>query len=51
MINPGETSTTGFNYLGNVLWLRAVVDRDYLLAFPMPNQIGGLGLLDILVNF
>jgi hypothetical protein len=51
MINPGETSTTGFNYFGNVVWLRAVVDRDYLLASPMPMQIGGLGLLDILVNF
>jgi hypothetical protein len=50
-VNPGETSTLGFNYYGNVLWLRAVVDRDYLLASPLPCQIGGLGLVEILVNF
>ena len=28
----GETSTIGFNFLNNAVWLRAIVDRDYLLS-------------------
>ena len=55
----GETSTFGFSFRTNCLWLRATICRQYLLpvAFPcyaksMTDNISWLGAVDsILVNY
>lgn len=52
--NTGETSTLGFNFSANVVWVRAVVDRSYLVyAFTeTPLQLSYLGVIDsILLNY
>lgn len=50
----GDTGVAGFSFIGNYLWLRARLDRTYLLAnFPNPplDQIIALGSLDrVLLN-
>jgi hypothetical protein len=49
----GETSTSGFNFASNAVWVRAIVERDYL----MPAFNTSLGLMPfgtvqyILVNY
>jgi hypothetical protein len=62
-LNPntrnGETSTFGFNFNVNCLWLRATVTRDYLFPVNIPfyastdcNNIAWLGAVDtIIVNY
>jgi len=49
----GETSTIGFNFTTNAVWLRAVVDRDYLIpSMYTPLQIMPYGTVSyILVNY
>lgn len=49
----GETSMKGFNYNGNIVWMRAVIDRSYLgHNFFTPCQYGMLGTVDsILLNY
>jgi len=49
----GETSTTGFNFICNAIWVRAIVDRTYL-SYPIANtqQVFCLGTVDsILLNY
>jgi len=50
-ITGGDTSIIGFNFLGNITWVRAIIDRDYLLLFASPMQVGCLGLITVLMNF
>lgn len=55
----GETSTFGFSFRTNCLWLRASINRQYLLPIAFPNyaksmtdNISWLGAVDsILVNY
>jgi len=49
----GETSNISFSFLGNVVWLRASVDRRYLiLPFDTPLQIMPYGAIDsVMVNY
>lgn len=49
----GETSTYGFNFSSNVVWIRAIVDRDYLIPpLSSPMYISTFGLVDyILINY
>lgn len=51
--HPGETSTIGFNITTNAVWLRASVDRDYLIpSLATPQQIMAYGTVDyVLVNY
>jgi len=51
--NMGETSNISFSFLGNVVWLRASVDRRYLiLPFDTPLQIMPYGAIDsVMVNY
>ena len=50
---PGETSIYGFNFSSNVVWIRAIVDRDYLIpSLASPSYISTFGLVDyILLNY
>ena len=49
----GETSCYGFSFTSNIVWLRAIMDRSYLLPpFAMPMYVGTFGLVDhILVRY
>jgi hypothetical protein len=49
----GETSTTGFNFVCNAIWVRAIVDRTYLgYTSSIPQQVCSLGSVDsILLNY
>lgn len=49
----GETSARGFNFVANVVWVRAVVDRSYLVSTgAAPMQTAYLGTVDsILLNY
>jgi len=50
----GETSTMGFNFASNAVWLRAIVDRDYLLPpmFGSPLDMKPFGTVQyIMVNY
>jgi hypothetical protein len=51
--SSGETSTLGFNFANNAVWLRAIVERDYLIpASNTPLQIMPYGTVRyILVNY
>jgi hypothetical protein len=52
--NTGETSNVGFNFSCNVIWVRAIVDRSYLVYTPTetPCQLSYLGVIDnILLNY
>ena len=51
--NSGETSTLGFNFTTNAVWLRAIVDRAYLIPnLATPCQISGYGTVAyVLVNY
>ena len=43
--NTGETSTLGFNFNANVIWVRAIVDRSYL-GIATSAQASILGTID-----
>lgn len=49
----GETSLISFNFTTNAVWLRASVDRSYLIpSFDTPCQISNYGTVNyILVNY
>ena len=50
----GETSTMGFNFASNAVWLRAIVERDYLLPpmFASPLDMKPFGTVQyIMVNY
>ena len=49
----GETSLINFNFSTNAVWLRASVDRSYLIpSFDTPLQIADYGTINyILVNY
>jgi hypothetical protein len=49
----GQTSTTGFSFASNVVWVQATVDRSYFLSpFTTPAYIGCFGLVEhILLNY
>lgn len=49
----GESSNYGFSFFSNVVWLRAIVDRSYLIpTFAYPACIGAYGLVNyILLNY
>ena len=49
----GETSTFGFNFSTNAVWVRAIVERDYLIPnTATPEQIAGFGTVNyILLNY
>lgn len=43
----GETSVLGFNFYSNVVWVRALVSRDYMLYWTLtPPQIMQYGVVD-----
>lgn len=52
-VPAGETSTTGFNFIHNVIWVRAIVDRSYLTSgTETPVELAYLGVVDgILLNY
>jgi hypothetical protein len=49
----GETSTFGFTFISNVIWVRALVMRDYIIpVYSKPSYIGTFGLVNsILLNY
>lgn len=48
----GETSIAGFNFIANIVWVRVIVDRTYLMPSTALNQGGYLGTVDsILLNY
>lgn len=51
--STGETSNVGFNFSYNVVWVRATVDRSYLIPpTQTPLQFSYLGIVDcILLNY
>lgn len=50
-VHGGDTSIIGFNFLGNITWVRAIIDRGYLQMMASPMQVGGFGLITVLMNF
>lgn len=43
----GELGSRGFSFTGNFVWVRAVLDRSYLLpGLPETTVVGSAGLLD-----
>lgn len=49
----GETSTFGFSFTSNIVWIRARMDRSYFLpTIARPFYVGTFGLVDyVLVKF
>jgi hypothetical protein len=49
----GESSNTGYSFSSNIVWIRALVNRSYLIpALAYPAFIGSFGLVEyILVNY
>lgn len=43
----GQTSTYGFSFTSNIVWMRAIMDRSYFLpATATPQYVGTFGLVD-----
>lgn len=49
----GENSTMGFNFLCNAVWVRAMVDRSYLIpSLDQPRQVMAYGVVNyVLLNY
>ena len=49
----GQTSTSGFNFYGNVIWVRAVITRSYMIPVDAkPLYVSMFGRVDsILINY
>ena len=39
--NGGDSGTVAYSFSGNYIWLRARVNRDYLIPYPMNDQFVG----------
>jgi hypothetical protein len=48
--NGGDTGTVAFSFAGNYIWVRARLNRDYLIPYPTDDQFVGQ-VEKILLNF